>query len=184
MKTKIESFFNFFKFFCAFIEYKSSSKLEKFLRAFWFSLSIMFILQSVYFICVTKYITVFDYVVEFAVYFYVQLGCFLILILIYKNRKKEHEILENLSEISELIDGYFEIKIKWGNFKRKSFWRIVGQVAFVLGTYTFRRFNQKEIYFYQNQLPYPELGIVLGRMFLFKYIFYIDLMHFLMKVKN
>lgn len=165
MKAKIAKFLKFFEFFCIYHEDLDSSKfnfyIKKFNRIFWFSVSIFFILQSIYFAFVTNNFHDFDFAAHFRIFFYVQVVGFLILILSFKKRKKEQKILKNLSEVEELLKDFLDVKTDWIKFVRESWLKIAFQLAFTCSISIFRKMNDSKIYFFGNQIPTQEVSLIL-----------------------
>jgi hypothetical protein len=114
-----------------------------------------------------------------------QLAGLLVLVFCYKFRKKEEEILENLSEINELIEKYLHIRSDLKRFKRRAAWKIFIQWMIVLGSGIFCHIFKDIIYLHKNDhLPMPEVAAAVCCVYSMKYIFYVDLLHFQMKVKK
>lgn len=193
MEAKIAKFLKFFKFFGIFYDDLNNDhppiKSLNLFRArisgiFWCSMFVVFILHSTYLGITQNLFSDFEYLMQFMVCFYVQIAGFSILLFSYKNRKKEEAILKDLSEINELIEKYLDIKGDLGKFKRRAAWKIALQLLFVLNIAIFRFSFESEIYLHQiHQLPIPEIAVVTCVLYFTKNIFYVDLLHFQMKVR-
>lgn len=146
---------------------------------------VFFIAQSIYRGWRQSLFSDLEYSIQFMVFFCFQIGGFLVVLLSYKYRKKEEEILEKLSEINELIEKYLNIRSDLNQFKRRAARKIFPQWTITFTSVIFRYFHEKEIYLHEShQLPTPEIAIIVCVMYFSKYIFYVDLLHFQMKVIN
>jgi hypothetical protein len=186
MKAKILKALIFFEIFCLYFEERGSkfgkivSRLHK---SVWGLVSLFMILVSVYRAVNSKHFSDFEYNVQFCVSAFCQIVGLLILLLSYKLHKRDQELLKYLTEVDELIEKSLRIKIDYGRFNREVLWKISLQIAIVIILIGFRFLNESKIYEYsRKELPMAELSVVIGRIYLMKFNFFIDLMSFQMKV--
>lgn len=191
MKSKIAKFLKFFEVFGLYYEDHKSSKcalnfiISRFAHVFWFLISIFLILLSIYRGLTTNHFSKLDYFLQYFAYFFIQIGGFVIQVLAYKLRDKEQEILKYLTEVDELIEKDIEIKINFDRYKREALKKILMQLLLTIVTMIFRYMFDSHIYMYKShEQSIPDLAVFLGRIFFLKFIFYVDLMNFQMRVRN
>lgn len=187
MTAKIAKFLKYFNFFGSYYEVANPTRrdfIAKRIFGFvWLVISIFFIFQGFHRGITSNHFSSIEYICQFVSHVFVQLFGLTTLYYSYKNLKRDHEIIDNFSEIHDLIESCLEIKIQYKKFYREVILRIFMQTLILFGTLTFKFFNRNEIYLFAIT-EYPEVfaGVVLGRVFFVKYLFMIDLMHFYMKV--
>lgn len=210
MNTKIYSIFNFFTFFGIYHEVTAPLSLaiilSRFLKVFgvspdivnplritriflkiflifWHSVLILFIILMIYRGVNSTNFSKFDFVLQFSSLFLVQIGTLMILVLTYKCRVKEQKILEIFTEIDDLIENCLNIKINNKRFVREFYSKLFLQILILMCGVLFRIFNEEKNYTY-NELPPPVISAVLTLISYNKFFFYVDLMHFRMKVRK
>lgn len=142
-------------------------------------------MQSIYRGLVSTHFSELDYVIQFVVNSVFLFFAFIILLLTFKYRKRERKMFEDLTEVYELMEQFLEIKIDYRRFNYEIFWKICLQFSIALGTIAFKTLTESEIYKYKSyELPIIEIAALLIRAYLAKSFFYIDLMHFYMKVSQ
>jgi hypothetical protein len=145
--------------------------------------SFFFISQSVYRAIKSYNFLDPEYIIQFTVNFYFQVVGILTLGLVYKYRKKECEMFKNLCEIDELMENDLQLKIDYSQYKREAFLKGLFQALIVVSTMIFKATTDFNVYKYKShELPTIEVIGMLSRIFILKYILYVDLMHFQMKV--
>lgn len=187
MEAKISKALTLFKIFGVYYEVVTPSRLariiSRFFLIFWFSVSIFLILQSIYRGLISKYFSNVDFVLHFYSIFFMQVAALMTLMLTYKWRKHEREMLRNLSEVDDLIEKKLNIKIDHGRFTRNFCNKLFGQMIFFAVAVLFRFLNEEDNYPYKShEIPVPEIPNITALFFFNKYVFYTDLMHFRMKV--
>lgn len=182
METKIANPLNFFKLFGLRFD---GSKLSKWIQILWVTISVIKIAHTIYFGSVTDIFSELEYVIRYSLSIHAQMSALGLLLLTYKYCVREQEMLNNLEDVHELVEKYLRIKIDYTRFNREVFWKIAIQILILCGTIIFRYTNRNEIYSYNDfELPMPDIAVLCLRLHYMKYNFYIDLMHFQMKVKN
>lgn len=188
MRSKIGKLLRFFELFGIHFEESPTTKVDLFFvrvsRVVWIFYILLFIFLLLFFIIFTNYFWRYEVLLIIVFYFALHVSIILALIFLYKNRKKEKKCYLNLSEAQELIEDFLDTKIDWKKFVRTELLKIFIQQMILTGIVVFRYKVQTEVYEFKSHYIMPDLSVIMARTLMFKYVFYVNLMHCMMKVKG
>lgn len=188
MKSKVRNILRLFQIFGLYFETEIHLKIDKIFakisKIIWIFMITLMVASISIFYYFTIHLWRWDTILLFIFFTIIRLSEFLILLLSRIKSKNDQKFLKNLTEVDELMKNFLDIKINHVQFSRKEFLKIFVQLSiFGIGMMTNNHQKTKSNLF-KDHVRFMQWTILIMRMFMLKYNFYLNAMHFQMKVRK